>query len=111
MHFSKLNDRASRWFFAAAIVLNLAQWLTIALWPKAGLAPLHYTIYFGIDLTGPAWQLYGLAGFGTAIIFFHGLISVLQPSTLWSRLWAFGAVVNCLLLTAAMITLRVTSFR
>lgn len=111
MHFSQLNDRSSRWFFAAAIVVNLAQWITIALWPKASVAPLHNTIYFGIDLYGQAWQLYGLAAFGLMIIIFHAVVSLLQSSTLWSRLWALGALVNCILLSAAMITLRVSSFR
>lgn len=93
------------------MVLNLGQWLTIATWPTSQLAPLHYTIYFGLDLTGPTWQLYALPGIGTLIILFHGLVSFSQLAALWRRMWSFTALVNLLLLTAAMVTLRFISIR
>lgn len=39
--------------------------------------PLHYNIYFGIDLLGPWWYVLFLPGAGLLIIFGNFLISVL----------------------------------
>lgn len=104
-----ITDRRSAWLFAIAGLVNLAQWITIATWPASSVAPLHYTIYFGIDLTGEAWQLYALPAVGVLILVFHYFISLTQASVLWSRVWAITATTWLVLLSTVMITLRVVT--
>ncbi len=106
-----INDRLSGWWLALAGVFNLGQWLTVATWPPTQVAPLHYTIYFGLDLTGPAWQLYVLPGVGAMVIVVHGVIAALRRSELWSRSWSLLALVNIVLLSAALLTLRILTTR
>lgn len=111
MHVPKFNDRTSRWWLVAAVVANSVQWAIAATWPVTDLAPLHYTIYFGIDLTGPTWQVYSIPVFSLVIIILHGFISTFQASTLWSRLWTLVALVQVVLLTMSMMTLRFVVLR
>ncbi len=39
--------------------------------------PLHYNIYYGIDLVGPWWYLFALPAGGLAILLVNGVLSVL----------------------------------
>lgn len=104
-------DRGSAVLFAAALGLNIMQWVVVAVWPKTDVAPLHYTIYFGIDLTGAGWQLYGLPFFGSVVLVLHVLVSRLQTMPGWTRLWAVVALGNLVLTSATLATLRVISLR
>ncbi len=104
-----IKDRRSIWILAGAGVLNVVQWIVVVTWPHSNVAPLHYTIYFGLDLTGPAWQLYMIPGLGMIILLIHTVLSGLRESPLWSRLWALTAMILILLLSAAMATLRVVA--
>lgn len=57
---------------AFAMVSNAVLWWFIARWnvPATETIPLHYNIYFGIDLLGPWWYFFILpfAGFATLVI-------------------------------------------
>lgn len=57
---------------AFALVSNAALWWFVALRnvPAAETIPLHYNIYFGIDLLGPWWYFFILpsAGFVTLVL-------------------------------------------
>lgn len=106
-----IKDRQSIWILAGAGVVNVVQWIVVITWPHSNVAPLHYTIYFGLDLTGPAWQLYMIPGLGMLILLIHGVVGGLRESLLWSRLWAVTALTLILLLSAAMATLRVVALQ
>lgn len=52
--------------FLTGLFLNLSSWLLL-IWkikPSAEPIPLHYTIYFGIDLIGPWQRAYLIPGLG-----------------------------------------------
>lgn len=57
---------------AFALVSNAALWWFVALrnLPASETIPLHYNIYFGIDLLGPWWYFFTLpaAGFVTMVV-------------------------------------------
>ncbi len=103
-----IKDRWSLWLFTSAFIINLAQWGIAWFWPRgSSLAPLHYTIYFGIDLSGPWWWIYGLPLVGSVIIIAHFFIAVFDHATLWTRIWALVALVLNVFLLGALGTLWV----
>lgn len=104
-------DRRSAWLIGVALVFSTVQWVVVAMWPNTTVAPLHYTIYFGIDLTGPSWQRYIIPSVATLIVFIHYLLGQIQNSVLWTRVWAITALTSILLLSAALATLRVVAFQ
>ncbi len=62
---------------AAALLANAAAWALIV-WriePSELPVPLHYNIYFGIDLIGPWWHLYLIPFSGTALICINLVLS------------------------------------
>ena len=68
---------------ALAIVINAGLWWylfrTVAFGGET--TPLHYNIYFGIDLVGPEWYLYALPVAGLLVILVNAALSVI----LWNR--------------------------
>ncbi len=65
---------------------------------QADLAPIHYTIYFGIDLVGAANRLYFLPATGTLIWLVHMLGARAVPHEAWRRSWLVLGLVFQLLL-------------
>lgn len=102
-----LRDRTGRWLMAVALVLVAVLWVVgIYLQPHGKLfVPLHYTIYFGIDLTGRTWQWYLRPMFATVIFLVHTLIGLSQKQALWWRLWSLLSICFTLLLAAGLVTL------
>jgi len=64
---------------AAGLAANTALWamlgLRIGTWPAE--IPLHYTIYFGIDLLGPWYRIFFLPAFGLTVLLVNGLLALL----------------------------------
>ncbi|MBI5466669.1 MAG: hypothetical protein HY975_00425 [Candidatus Kerfeldbacteria bacterium] len=90
----------SRALVVIAGVLTIALW-AVSLWlvPRERLVvPLHYTIYFGIDLSS-RWQSWlWLPGLGTVIMLTHFVIGTLKDDTTWQRVWLTMAVLLNILL-------------
>lgn len=58
-------------------LLNLSIWLILYMkvQPTSEPIPLHYNIYFGIDLIGSWYKIYYIPGFGMIIFFINLLLS------------------------------------
>src|SRR5689334_9133805 len=94
---SVLGDRWSRWFTVSLLFGNLGGWAAVWFLAPRNLdvSPLHYTIYFGINLTGPWTSLFWLPAIGLGAIITHLTIAHLANHILWRRLWlVLAAVIN-----------------
>ena len=62
-----------------AVFMNAALWmyLSFTITPQSSATPLHYNIYFGIDLLGPWWWIYFLPAAGLGITLVNCAASVL----------------------------------
>jgi hypothetical protein len=77
------------------LLVSVPGLLLAALWAATGLlvqrhtqlAPLHYTIYFGIDLTAAPNRLYLLPGFGTFVWIFHIIAAGRINHPAWRQSW------------------------
>ena len=111
-----LGDGWSRWMAVIVLVLNLSGWA--AIWFLAprdlDVSPLHYTIYFGINLTGRWTELFWLPAIGAAALISHILIARLVLHPMWRRVWMVLALaINVMMLidvTAILLLLRSASF-
>lgn len=107
-----LGDGWSRWLLGLLIVLNGAGWLAVWYFAPRNLdvSPLHYTIYFGINLTGRWMALFWLPGIGAAAIISHIFFVKLVDHPIWRRVWlVLALVINIMMLidvTAMLILLR-----
>lgn len=99
----------SRALLIAAGLVTLGLWIaTLLLAPRGRLvAPLHYTIYFGIDLSG-RWQNWlWFPGMATLVTVSHIIIGCRRDDVTWQRLWLSAAIALNLLLAAALAALSV----
>lgn len=110
-----MADRGSRWLLISSLILNGLVWLVIwRWWPYAtGAVPLHYTIYFGINLTGSWLGLFALPALGLIAIVSHLFINLSNRQVMWWRLWGLLSLVMNLLaalaVAAVMYVVRVNS--
>ena len=98
------TDPLSRWLSLATLAVNVGQWALFGSVVPRGdqFLPLHYTIYFGIDLTGHWTRAFWLPTLGTAIWIVHLLLSDLVREATWRRAWwVIGLVANTTLLLGA----------
>ncbi len=61
-----------------ALAMNAAVWLFLhaRLVPQTEAMPIHYTIYFGIDLLGPWWYVYILPAAGLLVVLVNAVLAV-----------------------------------
>lgn len=76
------RSKAYRGFTALSLVLVvLTAFLPFwKIFPRATpgmFAPLHYTIYFGVDQFGPWWQLFAPAAFGLGLLLLNVAVGAL----------------------------------
>lgn len=59
-----------------SLLLNIAiwGWLLYNIGFQSDSVFLHYTILFGVDLTGPSYMVYSLPGLGLCLILFNACI-------------------------------------
>jgi len=64
-------------FFIITIIINFTLWVILSqkIKPNPEPIPLHYNIYFGIDLIGLWYKIYFIPGAGFLIIFINLLLS------------------------------------
>lgn len=69
----------ARAFLLSALLFNVVTWIVTARSynPTEDFVPLHYTIYFGIDLFGPWQYLFTFAAWGTVILLVNTVIASL----------------------------------
>lgn len=96
------HDRAWRWLGLTAIAGNLASWLIISRISGSPqtLTPLHYTIYFGPDLSFNPRYVLLLPGLGLAILLLNLGWSNSIDDQLWRRTWIIITVILSLLILA-----------
>lgn len=98
------HDRVWLWLLILTGLMNLGDWALLSrLGGSAGrLEPLHYTIYFGTDLSLGPRRLLIIPALGATILIIHFLTSTGSEQPLWRRTWALTALVlNTLLLAAS----------
>lgn len=87
-----------------SLLLNAGIWWLAAelAGQKTTMVPLHYTIYYNINLSGPTYLIYTLPSFGLVMIAVHWLIGRQNLGRLWRVSWAIvGLVMQVLLLATA----------
>jgi len=72
-----LKDRFIISALLTAIALNIILWIILYLKikPSEYPIPLHYNIFFGVDLVGEYNKIYILPGIGILILFFNLILS------------------------------------
>lgn len=104
-----LRDRVVLIALIVAFGIQIVNWILLlsrglAFW-GAPSVPLHYTIYFGIDLVGPGYGIFFGPAFGLLILILNGV--VISITYEWHRLLAYvfsvGTVFIELLLLVASI--------
>lgn len=91
--------------------MNAGLWLTlITNLPHAKpFLPLHYTIYFGIDLSGSWHKALWLPGFGAIVLVFHAIIGLFDEGRRWMRAWSIlGLLIQVLLFSATVMLIAQT---
>jgi uncharacterized membrane protein len=92
-------------------LLNAALWASTAIIAQLGraLTPLHYTIYFGIDLTGSGRQLYLLPGLATLIFISHLVAAQFVKHQAWRQAWLVINLVFQILLAVVLAFLTIVA--
>lgn len=107
LHTHWRQDRPWLWLLILSGLVNLGQWL-VALrlgQTEHTLAPLHYTIYFGTDLSLSPRSLLLIPGLGLLTVGIHLWSSLQVDQPLWRRTWALIALLFNVLLLAVVGTL------
>lgn len=99
------------WITLVSLLINGGIWWLAATLAgqKTTLVPLHYTIYYNINLTGPPYFIYSLPGFGLLIVVVHWLIGRQNLGRLWTVSWTIVGLVMQLLLFAVAVDLAIVS--
>ena len=100
------TDATAKWLTIVVILINLGQWLAgLFFIPSSqSIIPLHYTIYFGIDLTGHKTGLLFLQAAGLIVIISHIVIANWRTNIVWARLWIILALTVNIVAGGALIT-------
>jgi hypothetical protein len=74
------KNKVVRWNFFISLGLNLLAWLFLywRIQPQANPIFLGYTIYWGVSLIGPWWQIFGLPLFGLLTILINYFFTFLM---------------------------------
>ncbi|MFC1687843.1 hypothetical protein ACFL0L_04660 [Patescibacteria group bacterium] len=113
-HSYKLNirlwDKTTLPLFISSAVVFLAHLaiLVIRVKPTQLPVPLHYNIFFGIDLVGDWWFLYLLPALGMVLLLMNALIASLIPSGYLLRIILYSCVLisQIILITSFLLLLQ-----
>lgn len=91
----RLWDKTTLPLFVSSIIVFLAHLaiLVIRVKPTQLPVPLHYNIYFGIDLVGEWWFLYMLPAIGVILLLLNALIASLIKEAHLLRIILYSCVV------------------
>jgi hypothetical protein len=87
----------------------MALWASTAIVAQLGHAftPLHYTIYFGIDMTGSGNQLYALPAVAAIIFISHFVAAHFVKHPAWRQAWLVLNLLFQILLAAVLALLTI----
>jgi len=90
------------WFMLASAAANGISWTLITPLARSHqtFSPLHYTIYFGPDLSLNARQLFLLPAVGAFIVVVNLIASSWNDDQLWRRTWGILTLTMIIILTA-----------
>ena len=98
--------------FIVSLVLNLVSWIFLAIkiaplryLSVSGTIPLHYNLYFGVDVFGQWYHVFALPLFGLCIIIFNNLLGYVmyEHEKLLSYFLVYIQTITHLILVAASI--------
>ncbi len=99
------RDVAVRAALLVGILVNICIWVIITATVRnfTDVIALHYTIYFGIDLIGPWYQLYVAPAIGLAVLLINGIgaFFVYKREVLLAYFLTFSALAMQVLLCIA----------
>ncbi len=100
--------------FLLVFIINAAQWGYI-LWkfpPIEGVVFLHYTIYFGVDITGQWWNILLIPGAGLLFFVLNTLVVFWSyfryPLIAWVSV-VFSGIMNALILLGLYFIIHVNA--
>lgn len=105
-------DRVVQLTFIVSVVLNLLVWILLyvkispyAYLTEFGTIPLHYNLYFGIDVFGKWYAVFAMPIVGALIIVVNNILAYLlyQREPLASRVFVYAQAVLSLIIFAASI--------
>ena len=66
------------WLLILSLAANMANWIILKLLIQPVDFPiiLHYNVYFGVDLRGNYWQVFGIPLIGLFLFLINGLLSL-----------------------------------
>ncbi len=97
-------DRVVRWLSILSVAVLAAEWGLVT-WavPRGGqFLPIHYTVYFGIDLTGAWNRLLMIPIAATAIFLWHLIVSGWRNDQVWRRTWVLLGLILVMLLALGL---------
>lgn len=70
------RDKVILAILVLSLIINIALWVFLKIFIKPGPVPLtlHYTIYFGPDLLGEAWQVFSIPLVGLMVILVNAIL-------------------------------------
>lgn len=99
--------RPLRLALGLAIILNVTLWLVVVFSPPARetIVPLHYNIYFGIDLFAEWQKIYSLPISGAAILVINTLLAltILRREVVLTTFTVVSSILTQLILLAALV--------
>ncbi|MBI2984472.1 MAG: hypothetical protein HYY50_02510 [Candidatus Kerfeldbacteria bacterium] len=101
-----MADQPSRWLFVINLGLNLSTWFGVwfGIPHRAQLVPIHYTIYFGIDLTGAWTKYFWLPGAGLLALILPLFAIAVSSHPYWLRSWWLMILLIQILLVLSLLT-------
>ncbi|MFH1597644.1 MAG: hypothetical protein ABIB97_01050 [Patescibacteria group bacterium] len=85
---AKKSSRNIIYIILSGVLVNVSNWiyLAITLQPKSEPIPLHYNIYFGIDLIGVWYNMYAMPFSGLLIIGINiWLLKIVKPKDVLTK--------------------------
>ena len=107
MDFHVYRQGGNQWLVFTGLLLTVGLWSLAAVMighQSSSITPLHYTIYFGIDLTGAANRLVWFPLLGTISLLSHLFIGRLPYGSAWTKSWLVINIFLQLMLLAGLVT-------
>jgi len=108
-----LRDRFVRFNLIVGLLVNFVLWLILGWQVKSlsNLIPLHYNIYFGIDLFGPWYRIFLLPAVGLVFLAVNSFLGVKlfhKEKILSYFLIGSGSLMQIILIVAALFIILIS---
>ncbi len=106
-------DKNIVWNIIASVTINAVTWALAVIHarPSNDLIPLHYNIYFGIDLIGNWYQIFLIPGIGTILLLANVVAAHFlgKPSNVIRRSYFYITTILEIILLASLVLLLIFS--